>query len=209
MDYFPPINGDAGNPNRPYENFDLGAGIEGSIPHAKAIEGPMREILAVIDHAAIVRDGGVFTQLRQAILALIAAHVASDATDTVKGIVELATAAEALAGTDTTRAVTSAGLASVKSLTSNGYYKFPGGLMIQWGVKALVGYAAGVAVTFPTAFPTAALVGLASLAHDPGGPSDDHSSIYSLTTTGAVMRGNSDSSSGGSAAQHNYLVIGY
>lgn len=70
MDYFPPINGGS-DPDRPYLNYNLGSGQEGSIPHAKAIEGPMREILAVIDAAGITRDGEDFTQLLDAINSLV------------------------------------------------------------------------------------------------------------------------------------------
>ena len=72
------------------------------------------------------------------------------ASTTVSGIVELATNAEALAGTDTTRAVTSAGLASNNDYSASGYQEFPGGLIIQWGTGT-----GGTTVTFPTAFPTA------------------------------------------------------
>jgi hypothetical protein len=72
------------------------------------------------------------------------------ATTSLSGIVELATDAEALGGSDTTRAVTSAGLASAKSLTGDGYMKLPGGLIIQWGVATASG--GSVAVTYPTAF---------------------------------------------------------
>ena len=72
----------------------------------------------------------------------------ASATTTTKGVVELATDAEALAGTDTTRAVTSSGLASNKSLAASGYIEFPGGVYLQWGTGT-----GGSAVTFPTAFP--------------------------------------------------------
>lgn len=56
-----------------------------------------------------------------------------DATTSVKGIVELATAAETLAGTESDKVITPNGFAGNKSLSSNGYYKFPGGLTLQWG----------------------------------------------------------------------------
>jgi hypothetical protein len=49
----------------------------------------------------------------------------SDASDTVKGIVELATNAETLTGTDATRAVTPAGLTSLGNV-ANGYLKLDG-----------------------------------------------------------------------------------
>lgn len=76
----------------------------------------------------------------------------SAATTTTQGVVELADSTEALGGTDSTRAVTSAGLASAKSLAANGYYKLPGGLIIQWG-RAMYSTNTWTTTTFPIAFP--------------------------------------------------------
>lgn len=56
-----------------------------------------------------------------------------------KGILELATTAETLAGTDTGRAVTPSGIAGTKDLSSAGYYVFPGGLVLQWGSNSVTG----------------------------------------------------------------------
>jgi hypothetical protein len=42
-----------------------------------------------------------------------------------------------------------------RSLTSSGYQRFPGGLIIQWGFTPLSSASAAVAVTFSIAFPTA------------------------------------------------------
>lgn len=83
----------------------------------------------------------------------------SNASETVIGMLELATGAEALAGTDTTRAVTSAGLASGKSLGTAGYMKLPGGLIIQWGTSSFTATDGdnGSLLTFPLAFPTTAV----------------------------------------------------
>ena len=76
------------------------------------------------------------------------------ASETVRSLIELATGAEALAGSDTTRAVTSAGLASSKSLSTSGYMKFPGGLIIQWASPQSDASGDGT-WTFPTAFASA------------------------------------------------------
>ena len=54
------------------------------------------------------------------------------ASETVQGIVELATAAETLTGSSTSLALTPGGFAGNKSIAANGYYKFPGGFVIQW-----------------------------------------------------------------------------
>ena len=105
------------------------------------------------------------------------------ATETRAGVVELATTVEAAAGADTTRAVTPAGLtafqtaifasaaetltgtsttkavtpggfAGNKSLAASGYYKFPGGLIVQWGDEDSTTDNEET-FTFPTAFTTA------------------------------------------------------
>lgn len=156
MEYVPPINGNLADPDRSYVNANPGASVEGSIPAAESIEHTIREIVNVIEEAGLTPDGGDLTQLYQAIGALIALNVAPDASETVKGIVELATGAEALGGSDTTRAVTSAGLASTQGKTSTAsYIKLPGGLIIQAG--KYTGSSFNVTVTFPIAFPTAAV----------------------------------------------------
>lgn len=102
----------------------------------------------------------VMTPLRtaQSIAALV--PVVPDASTTVKGIVELATAAEAQALTDAVRAVTPSTLkgalqGSNQSLVANGYQKLPGGLIVQWGTTAATG--SDTTITFPLAFPTAVL----------------------------------------------------
>ncbi len=67
MDYFPPTNGDLLDPDRPYINANPVAGIRGSRPHAKAIEGAMREIVNAIVASGLTPDGEDFTQLSQAL----------------------------------------------------------------------------------------------------------------------------------------------
>jgi len=78
-----------------------------------------------------------------------------DASETVKGIVELATAAEALTGTSQTLAVTPHALANLgKSLASYGYIKLPGGLIVQWHFASAIPGDTGLAITLPTAMST-------------------------------------------------------
>ncbi len=96
----------------------------------------------------------------------IAQIVVPDASTTVKGIIEIATDGEALAGSDTTRAVTSAGLASSKSLAADGHMKLPGGLIIQWGYSSSP--STSTTVTFPVAFATACYSVQATLASNDG-----------------------------------------
>jgi hypothetical protein len=75
MDYIPPINGDQGDPDRPYVNGDPATGTEGSIPPADVFNHVQAEILAVLAAGGITPDAGDLTQLDQAIDALIAAAV--------------------------------------------------------------------------------------------------------------------------------------
>jgi len=73
------------------------------------------------------------------------------ASETVQGIVELATAAETLTGSSTSLALTPGGFAGNKSLSADGYYKLPGGLILQWG-SSLVSSSTSVAITLPVTY---------------------------------------------------------
>ena len=82
------------------------------------------------------------------------------ASTTAKGIIEIATDAEVIAGTDTQRAITPAGLiaAFANSKTTNGYTYLPNGWIMQWvkGVNTTTGDSTQT-VNFPLTFPTAVL----------------------------------------------------
>ena len=69
------------------------------------------------------------------------AAAAVDATTGGKGRVQLATAAEVSAGTDTAKAVTPSTLGGLRSLTGNGYYVLPGGLIVNWAKVSCTGNA--------------------------------------------------------------------
>lgn len=76
MKYQPPVNSQPteADPEPAYFNGNPQAGQKGAIPPAKAIEDPMREILAVITAAGLIPSETDMTQLLQAIN-LIAAGV--------------------------------------------------------------------------------------------------------------------------------------
>lgn len=76
------------------------------------------------------------------------------ASTSARGTIEIATHSEALGGTDTSRAVTSAGLASSKSYAANGYQKLPGGLILQWG-KFSSSEDGEISLSWPISFPVA------------------------------------------------------
>lgn len=101
-----------------------------------------------LDTDAIFKDAGKFGDAQIS----AGGSVSPDASTTVKGIVELATDAEAFAGTDTERALTPSNFGT-KSFSGNGYAKMAGGLIIQWGFVNTTSNPQ--TVTFPVAFPTA------------------------------------------------------
>lgn len=171
MEYAQPYG--ATDPDAPYVDGDPSTGVAGSAVPAKAIEPPMRELVNLIEEAGITPDAEDLTQVAQAVLDLIGLHnvdgeahadiraliaaiaMPGQATETEAGLIELATSAEVATLTDGQRAVTPAGLGSVfgKSLAVNGYQKFPGGLILQWGNLVNMVTDAATAVTFPVAFP--------------------------------------------------------
>lgn len=66
-----------------------------------------------------------------------------------------ASAADTLTGTATNEAITPGGFAGNKSIATNGYYKLPGGLIIQWGrLGTNIGNTTAL-INFPLAFPNA------------------------------------------------------
>lgn len=88
------------------------------------------------------------------------------ASETEQGVIELATTAEAVAGTDTARAVTPAGLQAFmdsqaatddSDLSTDGYLSLSNGLILQWGRTALIGIDDYSDIVFPIPFPTACL----------------------------------------------------
>jgi hypothetical protein len=91
----------------------------------------------------VIYDGTNFLLLNRFIQA---------ASATLSGIVELATGAEALAGADTARAVTSAGLASDQTKSNDGHIVLPGGLLLAWARATFFASAGPVAVTYTKAF---------------------------------------------------------
>lgn len=109
MKYYPPF--DATDPNASYTNGNELAGIEGSVPDARAIEHTQREIIAVITAAGLVPAEGTLTQLRTAIQNLIAANVvdlSAYAPLASPAFVGNPTAPTQAAGNNTTRLATTA-----------------------------------------------------------------------------------------------------
>ena len=124
----------------------------------------------------------------------------SDATDTVKGKVGLATDAEVAAGSSTSLAITPAGLFSTlaKSHGANGYQKLPNGLIIQWGDAGSVSSGGTQNVTHLT-FPSlsAAVVAISSSALA-------YISITAKSASGFTVRSNNNASS-----NVYWIAVGY
>ena len=73
--------------------------------------------------------------------------------DSMPRVVELATVAEVLAGTNDTKATTPLSLAGLAaSHGPNGYQTFPGGLILQWGSSAISNQL-DLEITLPIAYP--------------------------------------------------------
>jgi hypothetical protein len=73
--------------------------------------------------------------------------------------------------------------AGVCSLASNGYQKFPSGLILQWGVKDYVHYSTDEEVTFPIAFLNACLQGFTVQGAKVGIETFFGGAVYNLTKT--------------------------
>jgi carbon monoxide dehydrogenase subunit G len=119
------------------------------------------------------------------------------ATTSVSGIVELATAAEALTGTDTVRALTPSSIGtSNQSLGTTGYKKLPGGLIIQWGIAAFAAASTGT-FSFTTTFSSVYAVLVNSEAETVT------AAVTSFTTSGLTIK-----LSASSSMNCRYIAIG-
>lgn len=81
------------------------------------------------------------------------------ASESIQGLIQLATTGEAQALLNDAKAMTPAKLAAAfgggnQLLTASGYQKLPSGLIIQWGVISAI-FAGSTPVSFPITFPTA------------------------------------------------------
>lgn len=115
-----------------------------------------------------------------------AGTIIGSATATASGVVELATAAEILTGTDDTRPMVPGFFADNASFTATGgYYKLPGGLIIQWGTTSSISGNSSLTVTLPTAYSNSTYQVVASALQ---GDADDCTiNIGSRSTTQVVL----------------------
>ncbi len=126
------------------------------------------------------------------------------ASTTVSGIVELATAAEALTGSSQTLAVTPYALAQNGSAGVAGYFKFPGGVTIIWGVGTATGNAE-TTVTFPAGAALASTVSASFITISEGNTTDR----YALKRYGATTSSLTVTNTNADDLYFSYFVIGH
>lgn len=166
-----PIDGPGATIDNEFTEGDPVAAIPATVVTAKFLNDVQAELLNILAATTppTVPSASLQDQVVTAIISLITAAIPSapaDASETIKGVVELATTAEVLAGTDTTRAVTSAGLLAgllgAGGTSSSDYATIPyrdkttgvrRQLIVQWGQVASGGLSG--TITFPLAFPNA------------------------------------------------------
>lgn len=131
------------------------------------------------------------------------------ATDTVAGLIELATQSEVNTGTDAVRAITPLTLKTLfgganQQLAANGYQKLPSGMIIQWGSLPITAASTAI-VTFPVAFTTATVSVVANSQRAAVGSGDVSCHTFTLTTVSIV----NGSSAGTGVHTHNWIALGY
>jgi hypothetical protein len=152
-----------------------------------------------------VTDSLTAQQVADYLLAAITANipVVPDASTTVKGIIEIATASEAQSYASSLLAITPSTLNQAlkganQSLSSSGYQKLPGGLLVQWG---RTGTGSTSSVLFPIAFNTVYQMALSEIGPTTGGTVD--TIVTSFSNTGFTQNGNDTPSNASS-----YIAIG-
>lgn len=171
------LAGHTGNTSNPHSVTKAQVGLGSVLNYGVATQA---------EAEAGVVDTKYITPLRakQAIAALVPA-----ASETVAGLIELASTAEAQGMLDNFRAITPSTLAAAlkgsnQTLGISGYQKLPGGLILQWGIAAAIGNGT-VAISFPIAFPTSCLQ--VTGGHDSGGASALNQFTYGFSFNATTM----------------------
>ncbi len=105
-----------------------------------------------------------------------------------------------------------ANFTSGQSLTANGYQKFPGGLILQWGTQAVGDYSSGVNdpknVSFPLTYPNACLFALVGWT-DPQATTLEGAIVITSKTTSGFTAQYTEISAGVENMSINWLALGY
>lgn len=204
-----PAPGAAGTPGY-FTDGDPSGGIPATIVSADFLNAVQEEMAYVIEQSGAALNKADRTQLYAALLAIIAG-VAPDASETVKGIIEIATAAEAQALASNSLAITPARLASAfqgsnQNFATAGYQKLPGGLIIQWAVGSNQGASGNQVVTLPITFPTSNVRSFVTNAYSTAAQNGGYGFISATASQVTVARNNVDNANGVTPL---VLAIGY
>ncbi|WP_270673061.1 gp53-like domain-containing protein [Aeromonas sp. QDB01] len=192
--------------------FTLGNAQTGVPPtevSADILDALQEEICAVIEDndSGLVLDKSKNNQLVTAIKNIIRS-VGMLATETVRGVLKIATQTQTNAGSADDVAVTPKKLLSGFSISlgTNGYVAFPAwlkGLIIQWGYNSS-GAAGAHTIPFPIAFPTAcnSIYGIAQ-----GGAPSNGNILVNKSTTTNVVGGFVSQTTAGVAASVSYVWL--
>lgn len=192
--------------------------VNKSLRQASLLAAGLAEFIA--DYQANnVTDSLTPQNIADYLLAAIQANipVVPDASDTVKGKIEIATAAEAQTFASALLALTPSTLnQAFKGInqnlsTPNGWQKFPGGLILQWGYVAATteGF---YTVTWPIAFPNVVLNATPMV--QMGGSSDKNGDwntvVYNVgLTSGLFFQNLQPGGAGANPAGFTWLAFGY
>ena len=134
-----------------------------------------------------------------------------DASTTVKGVTQFASATEVAARANISKAINPSNVGQTfgQNLTTNGWCRLPNGLIMQWGTTGTLPYDTSINVSFPIPFPSACLNITASpQAINPQSYSGTTSAYTSnVTRIGATLT--NDSSTVREAFAITWFAIGY
>lgn len=120
------------------------------------------------------------------------------------------TAPTAATGDSDTSIATTAFANPAQSQAANGYVKFPGGIILQWGFAQGAAGAGSTAVAFPIAFPTACFAALCTTANRNSMGSNGYNFVDSLTVNGMNAWFDVQQTGGGSGNRGGYwFAIGH
>lgn len=176
------------------------------------------EIVSVITDAsitpAIALDKTKSNQLVTAIKRIISASAIaySQATETVLGVMKVATQPQVNAGTDDATAVTPKKLRAgfSASIGINGYLTFPtwlSGLIIQWGTGTTGASGAPAVQNFPITFPNNLFVVIPKFQTQVSATADV-AEVHSTSLIGVGVAGVSSGSGGLNSVAYKYIALG-
>ena len=197
---------DADYPGGSFKNATTGGGVDGTPLEKKWANDWLGFFQAILAATGIIPSGAPDTATSSQYLTALWQLIRTQATETVRGAVELATDAEVQTGTDAVRAVTPASLRLGFSISkaANGYIVFPtwlGGLVIQWGSVA-VAQMDNYSITFPISFPSLCTFVV-------GGWIGQDSVAGILGNTSRTVSGVAGNMNGTGSATVNYFTVGY